>query len=125
MYVYARDVTDHVLLAYMLGRRPMGARPAQGPLDDMVEDRDADIDEHQAGNDFIDAPVVAQHADAGDPKTARCHAGEQHGDLDRDRRLARQRQPRRDRAEAPDHEGTLVADDDEPQAGGDCGAECR
>jgi hypothetical protein len=61
MHVGAGDRADHVGGADLAGRRLVEAGGvAHRALDQMVEDRERDVDQQQARNRFIDAAVLPE-----------------------------------------------------------------
>ena len=124
MDVGAGDRADHVGGGDRLRRGLVEARGiAHRPFDEMVQERDGDIDEEQAGDRLVDAAIMAQAADQRDPGAAREHAGASHGELDRERRATRQREPGGGRRQPADDEGALAADDDHAELRRERGAE--
>src|ERR1700737_692990 len=82
MHVGAGYRSDHVGGADLPRRRLVEAgRVAHRPLDQMVEDRESDVDEQQAGDRLVDAAVLTKPARQRDPKPAADHAGSSHREL--------------------------------------------
>ena len=72
MHVQPRQVAQHVGVADAVGGRLVQAgRIAQHALHQMIEDRHADIGQHQAGDRLVDAEPRAQRAGDADPQRAR------------------------------------------------------
>src|SRR5579863_7326701 len=75
MHVGAGDRTHHIGRADLARRRFVEAgRIAHRALDQMVEDRQRDIDEQQARYRFIDAAILTKSAGEHDPEPAGDHA---------------------------------------------------
>ena len=112
MHVGAGNRADHVGGADLARRRLVEAgRIAHRALDQMVEDRERDIDEQQAGDGLVDAAIVAQAAGQRDPERRPRHAGDRHRHLHHERRRVGQQQRGRGRGQRADQQRALAADD--------------
>jgi hypothetical protein len=80
-------------------------------LDQIVEDRQRDVDQQQARDGFVDAAVLAQRARERDPEAAGQHAGDRHHEIDDQRRRPLKDERRRGRAQCAHQQSPLTADD--------------
>ena len=116
MHIGAGNGPDHVGGADLARRRLVQARRiAHRPLDQMVEQRERDIDQQQAGDGFVDAAVVLQAARQRDPGAADRHAGKRHCHLHDQRRRTLQQQRGRGCGQRPHQQRAFATDDDEAE----------
>ena len=119
MHVPPRHIADAQRLIKRCGRWFIQAgRIAQGPLHQMVHQRNGDIGHQQAGNGFIDPAIVPQRPHGPNPERANAHPSQQH---DRQRHkggCARQQNPGITRANAAQHDRPFAADNNKTQPRG-------
>jgi hypothetical protein len=124
MHVGTGNAADHVGGADLARRRLVEAGGiAHHALDQMVQDRERDIDQQQAGNRFIDAAVLPQAPRQHDPEAAADHPGTNHRNLHDQRRRPWHRQRRAGGGERADQERAFTADNHHTQLRGQCRAQ--
>ena len=119
MHVGAGNAADHVGGADFAGRRLVETgRIAHRALDQMVEDREPDIDQQQARDRLVDAAILPERARKRDPEPAARDAGANHRNLHHQRRRPRHGQSDRGRGQGADQQRAFAADDDHAELRG-------